>query len=103
MGRLPEPDDVDIVVDGRNPDPDSHRMTVEFIEQYKQRPGYAEELREAKRILESLKANSKNYVELDPDALLEQWKRTAEELKRRGVGVNGSPESTVGLEANEGR
>jgi hypothetical protein len=103
MGLMPEPDGVDFVVEGGDTDPESIRETIEFIKQYKQRPGYAEELREAKRILESLKANSKNYVELDPDALLEQWKRTAEELKRRGIGVNGSSESAVGLDANEDR
>jgi hypothetical protein len=101
MGRLPEPDDVDIVVDGRNSDPESLRETTEYIKAYKSRPEYAEEVREAKRILDAFRLNSPNYTPPDPDALLEEWKRTAEELKKRGL--NGSPESAIGLEANESR
>jgi hypothetical protein len=98
---LIEPDDVDIVVDGRDSDPDSHRKTVEFIEEYKNRPEFAELSARAKLFLEELRANPKGYVIPDPDALLEQWKLCAEELKRRGA--NGSPEPAIGLEATEGQ
>jgi hypothetical protein len=101
MARLPEPDDVDIVVEGGDTDPESIRQTIEFIEEYKRRPGHADKVRRAKRFLEDLRASSKGYVTPDPDALLEQWKANAEELKRRGA--NGSPEPAIGLEATEGQ
>jgi hypothetical protein len=98
MGRLPEPDDVDIVVDGRDSDPASHQETIDFIKQYKQRPGYAEELREAKETLEALRINSPNYQAIDPAELLAQWQRTVEEIKRAE-----SQETAVSGESTESR
>ncbi len=82
MGRLQEPDDVDFVVEGGDSDPESIRQTIEFIKEYKQRPGYADEVREANKILESLKINSTEYGIPDPDALLEHWKKCVEDLTR---------------------
>ncbi len=98
MGRLPEPDDVDIVVDGRDYDPASHQETMEFIKQYKSRPEYAEELRQAKETLETLRRNSPNYQAIDPAEFLIQWHRTVEELKR-----GDSEETVVSGESAEGR
>ncbi len=83
MGRLPEPDDVDIVVDGRDYDPASHQETIDFIKARKSRPEYAEEIREAYRILESLGMNTSKFGDPDPGGLLAQWRRNVEEIKRR--------------------
>jgi len=82
MGRLPEPEDLDIVVDGRDSDPESLRETSEFIRAYKSRPEYADEIREARRILDAIKINSTDYGMTDPAALLEHWKRCVEDLTR---------------------
>jgi hypothetical protein len=80
MGKLPEPDDVDIFVGGGDPDPESIRETVEYIKEYKKRPEYAEEVREARRILDSLKIDAQAYGMPDPAALLDHWKRCVEDL-----------------------
>jgi hypothetical protein len=98
MGRLPEPDEVDIIVDGRDYDPASHQETIEFIKQYKSRPEYAAELQQAKETLEALRMNSPNYQPVDPAELLAQWHRRVEELKQRE-----SQQTVVSGESTESR
>jgi hypothetical protein len=94
MSRLPEPDDVDIIVDGRNSDPDSIRETIEYIEEYKRRPGYAAEVEQAKRILDSLKLNSKGDPMPDPAALLDHWRRCVADLTKEERNGHLSDDST---------
>jgi hypothetical protein len=104
MPRVPEPDDVDIVVDGRDADPDSIRETIEYIKEYKSRPGYADELEEARAILDSLRINSNDYGMADPADLLAHWRRCVEDLQRHGRDEsNGSPAPAIEAESNEGR
>ena len=94
MGRLPEPDDVDFVVEGGDSDPESVRETIEYVKEYKRRPEHAAEVEEAKRILESLKINSQDYGMDDPAALLEHWRRCVADLTRddrNGQSNGGSP------------
>lgn len=86
MGSLPESEDVDFFVEGGDSDPDSVRETVEFVKEYKRRPQHAAEVLEAKRILDSLKINSKDHGMEDPAALLEFWRRTVADLSRDGDG-----------------
>ena len=101
MGLLPETDDVDIVVDGRDSDPDSLKETAEFIKAYKSRPEYAEEVRKAREILDALRVNTKGYKFPDPAELLAQWHRTVAEIKQKGL--NGSAEPEVASESTESR
>jgi hypothetical protein len=101
MRLPPEPDDVDFVVEGGDTDPESIQETIEYVKAYKSRPEHAEEVREAKRILESLGINTNDYGIPDPAELLAHWHRTVAELEGRGL--NGSPESEVGSESAESR
>lgn len=82
MPRLPEPDDVDIIVDGRESDPESIRDTIEYIKNYKNRPEYAAEREAARAIFDSVRINSKGQGMDDPEALLEHWRKCAADLTK---------------------
>jgi hypothetical protein len=55
MNKLPEPDDVDFVVGGVEPEPGTSIATSNAIDEYKRRPEYQAEAEEAKRILAQLR------------------------------------------------
>lgn len=80
MGRLPEPEDVDIIVSGTDSTADSLRATIEFIKAYKSREGYAEESKEARAILDALGIHPKDYRMDDPEQLLDHWRRCVADL-----------------------
>jgi transcriptional regulator with XRE-family HTH domain len=54
---LPEPDDVDFIVSGGDPDPRSLQDTINFIKEYRRRAEYPAEAREAREILDALGIN----------------------------------------------
>lgn len=83
MGLPLEPDDVDFVVASHDSDPASIQETIDYINEYKQRPGYAEEIQEAHRILESLGMDPSKFGEPDPGGLLAQWRRNVEKMNSR--------------------
>ena len=83
MEKLPEIDDeVDIIVSDEGSTPDSLREAVEFIKEYKSRPEYAEESKEARAILDALRINSKDYGIDDPAVLLDHWRACVADLAR---------------------
>ena len=90
MGTLPEPDNVDFIVDGADEDPALLRETQEFIQSSRARPDYAVEVAELKAKLTALGIDTANFVISDPYKLWDHWKRCVAELlldpKREGNG-----------------
>jgi hypothetical protein len=82
MKPLPEPDDVDFIVSGGDSDPKSIQETIEFIRDYKSRPGYANEVEAANQLLATLGIDPEKYGMDDPKALLDHWKRCVDQLAK---------------------
>lgn len=82
MGRLTEPDDIDFIVSGGDPDPRSLQETIDFIQESRRRAEYQEEAREAKRILDAIGIRPGDHGMKDPAALLDHWRKCVADLTR---------------------
>ena len=88
MFERTEPDDVELFVVGVESDGEASIETARFIEEYKNRPGYASEVEEAKQILAALGINAPDYGLQGPKALLEHWRRCVDDLRKAELGQN---------------
>jgi hypothetical protein len=75
MAKQPDPDDVDLIIDGRNTDPEALRETAADIAAYKARPEYAAEAARAQAILDSIPIEDRPLGRANPQELLEHWRR----------------------------
>jgi hypothetical protein len=84
MGKIPEPDDVDLFVGDIEIEQDANgsAATEEFIEEYKKRANYHVEVEEAQSILAALGINAREYGMPNAQSLLAHWNRCVAELHR---------------------
>src|SRR5262249_8392856 len=85
MSKLPEPDDLELFVGGVEPDASVLVETARMIEEYKSRPDYPFEAKEAERVLAALGINARHGLQ-DARSLLEHWHRCVAELSKADVG-----------------
>jgi len=91
MSNRPEPDDVDLFVGGVEPNARSAIETARFIEEYKKRPDYPLEVKEAERILADLGINPSDYGTQDAESLLKHWHGCVAELRKADLGGTNGP------------
>ncbi len=103
MSRLSEPDDVDFFVGGVEPDPTASIETARLIEEFKGRPDYRSEAKEAERILAALDKDARDHGMQDAESLLDHWRRCVtdllgDDLARTNDGSSDRKEISVGAE-----
>jgi hypothetical protein len=86
MGKISEPDDVDLFIGGVQPDAEASAVTARFIEEYKKRPDYHIEAEEAERILAGLGIKVQDYGMNDAQSLLVHWRRCVADLMKAEPG-----------------
>jgi hypothetical protein len=87
MNKLSEPDDVEFVVGGIEPDARTLAETARFIEEYKKRPDYRAEAEDAERILAALGINVRDYGMKDAQSLLDHWRQCVADLHEADLGL----------------
>src|SRR5437867_2887262 len=99
MDKLPEPDHVNFIIGGIEPDPQASIETLRAIEEYKRRPTYRLESEEAERILAEAGIDFRCYGMQDAKSLLEHWHRCIADLPETGRGDangdNGAPDTST--------
>ena len=88
MTKIPEPDDIELIVRGREHNSVSSSETARLIEEYKKRPDYDFEVAAAEEILASLGVDARDYSMSDAKSLLDHWKRCVAELRKTEPGCD---------------
>jgi hypothetical protein len=86
MGKLTEPDDVDIFVGGVQPDAAASAETERFIDEYKKRPDYLLKAEAAEQILAAIGIKAPDYGMPDAVSLLEHWRTCVADLAEADAG-----------------
>jgi hypothetical protein len=82
MGKLTEPDDVDLFVGGVEPDAKAAEETARLIEECKKHPDYLRRAASAKQSLAAVGISPPDYGLPDAASLLDHWRRCVADLTK---------------------